>query len=159
MFTEMSEKSCRPTVTVAQRPFNVSLSPERTGCRKKIEAIVRPEAVEEVKSALFAANVEGMTISQVQGAGNQHGWTEYYRGTEVLVRMRAKVKIEIVLPDERVDTVADIILAAARTGKEGEVGDGKIFIYPVEEAIRIHTGERGVEAILTSKVEQDAVTA
>ena len=126
---------------------------------KKIEAIVRPEAVEEVKSALFAANVEGMTISQVQGAGNQHGWTEYYRGTEVIVRMRAKVKIEIVLADERVDTVADIILVAARTGKEGEVGDGKIFIYPVEEAIRIHTGERGVEAILTSKVEQDAVTA
>lgn len=86
---------------------------------KKIEAIVRPEAVEEVKSALFAANVEGMTISQVQGAGNQHGWTEYYRGTEVLVRMRAKVKIEIVLPDERVDTVADIILAAAVPARKG----------------------------------------
>ena len=114
---------------------------------KKIEAIVRPEAVEEVKSALFAANVEGMTISQVQGAGNQHGWTEYYRGTEVLVRMRAKVKIEIVLADERVDTVADIILVAARTGKEGEVGDGKIFIYDVENVIKVRTGEEGYDAL------------
>jgi nitrogen regulatory protein P-II 1 len=119
---------------------------------KKIEAIVRPEVIEDIKSALFAANVEGMTISQVQGAGNQHGWTEYYRGTEVLVQMRAKVKIEIVLPDERIDEVCNVILTNARTGQNGEVGDGKIFIYPVEEAIRIHTGERGVEAILTSKM-------
>ena len=120
---------------------------------KKIEAIVRPEVIEDIKSALFVADVEGMTISQVQGAGNQHGWTEYYRGTEVLVQMRAKLKIEIVLPDERIDEVCDVILANARTGSTGEVGDGKIFIYPVEEAIRIHTGERGVDAILTSKQE------
>ena len=120
---------------------------------KKIEAIVRPEVIEDIKSALFVADVEGMTISQVQGAGNQHGWTEYYRGTEVLVQMRAKVKIEIVLPDERIDEVCDVILANARTGSTCEVGDGKIFIYPVEEAIRIHTGERGVDAILTSKQE------
>ena len=120
---------------------------------KKIEAIVRPEVIEDIKSALFVADVEGMTISQVQGAGNQHGWTEYYRGTEVLVQMRAKGKIEIVLPDERIDEVCDVILANARTGSTGEVGDGKIFIYPVEEAIRIHTGERGVDAILTSKQE------
>ena len=120
---------------------------------KKIEAIVRPEVIEDIKSALFVADVEGMTISQIQGAGNQHGWTEYYRGTEVLVQMRAKVKIEIVLPDERIDEVCDVILANARTGSTGEVGDGKIFIYPVEEAIRIHTGERGVDAILTSKQE------
>lgn len=120
---------------------------------KKIEAIVRPEVIEDIKGALFAANVEGMTISQVQGAGNQHGWTEYYRGTEVLVQMRAKVKVEIVLPDDRVDSVVDIILNSARTGTAGEVGDGKIFIYPLEEAIRIHTGERGVDAILTSKKE------
>jgi nitrogen regulatory protein P-II 1 len=122
---------------------------------KKIEAIVRPEVIEDIKSALFAADVEGMTISQVQGAGNQHGWTEYYRGTEVLVQMRAKVKIEIVLPDERIDGVCDVILNTARSGEHGEVGDGKIFIYPVEEAIRIHTGERGVSAILTSKQEQE----
>ena len=118
---------------------------------KKIEAIVRPEVIEDIKSALFAANVEGMTISQVQGAGNQHGWTEYYRGTEVLVQLRAKVKIEIVLPDERIDEVCQVIMENARTGAGGEVGDGKIFIYPIEEAIRIHTGETGIDAILTSK--------
>ncbi len=120
---------------------------------KKIEAIVRPEVIEDIKSALFAADVEGMTISQVQGAGNQHGWTEYYRGTEVLVQLRAKVKIEIVLPDERIDEVCRVILDNARTGVTGEVGDGKIFIYQVEEAIRIHTGETGIDAILTSKEE------
>lgn len=120
---------------------------------KKIEAIVRPEVIEDIKSALFAADVEGMTISQVQGAGNQHGWTEYYRGTEVLVQLRAKVRIEIVLPDERIDEVCRVILDNARTGVTGEVGDGKIFIYPVEEAIRIHTGETGIDAILTSKEE------
>ena len=120
---------------------------------KKIEAIVRPEVIEDIKSALFAADVEGMTISQVQGAGNQHGWTEYYRGTEVLVQLRAKVKIDIVLPDERIDEVCRVILDNARTGVTGEVGDGKIFIYQVEEAIRIHTGETGIDAILTSKEE------
>lgn len=115
---------------------------------KKIEAIVRPEVIEDVKNALFAANIEGMTISQVQGAGNQHGWTEFYRGTEVLVQMRAKVKVEIVLPDEEIQPTIDIILGAAKTG---EVGDGKIFVFPVEEAIRIRTGERGDAAILTSR--------
>ncbi|MBS5450492.1 MAG: P-II family nitrogen regulator [Coriobacteriia bacterium] len=118
---------------------------------KKIEAIVRPEVIEDIKNALFAADIEGMTISQALGAGNQHGWTEYYRGTEVLVQMRAKVKIEIVLPDDEVDTVVDTIIGSAKTGTDGEVGDGKIFIYPVEEAIRIRTGERGDAAILTSK--------
>ncbi len=120
---------------------------------KKIEAIVRPEVIEDIKSALFAADVEGMTISQVQGAGNQHGWTEYYRGTEVLVQLRAKVKIEIVLPDDRIEDVCKVIVKNARTGTSGEVGDGKIFIYPVEEAVRIHTGETGDGAILTSKKE------
>ena len=118
---------------------------------KKIEAIVRPEVIEDVKNALFAANIEGMTISQVQGAGNQHGWTEYYRGTEVLVQMRAKVKVEIVLPDEEIQPTIDIIVKAAKTGDTGEVGDGKVFVFPVEEAIRIRTGERGDAAILTSK--------
>lgn len=118
---------------------------------KKIEAIVRPEVIEDVKNALFAANIEGMTISQVQGAGNQHGWTEYYRGTEVLVQMRAKVKVEIVLPDDEIQPTIDIIVKAAKTGDTGEVGDGKVFVFPVEEAIRIRTGERGDAAILTSK--------
>ena len=120
---------------------------------KMITAIVRPEKLEPLKEALFAAQVSGMTISQVQGCGSQHGWKEYYRGTEVLVQLRAKVKIEIVLPDERIDEVCRVILDNARTGVTGEVGDGKIFIYPVEEAIRIHTGETGIDAILTSKEE------
>lgn len=134
---------------------------------KKIEAIVRPEVIEDVKGALFAADIEGMTISQVMGAGNQHGWKEYYRGTEVLVQMRAKVKVEIVLPDDEVDAVVQTIIGAAKTAPEGEVGDGKVFIYPVEEAIRIRTGECGDAAILTSKktsrlevpVESDAPAA
>lgn len=122
---------------------------------KKIEAIVRPEAVEDVKGALCAAHVEGMTISQVQGAGNQHGWTEFYRGTEVLVQTRTKVKLEIVLPDDEVESVIDTIISAAKSGSDGEVGDGKIFVYPVEQAIRIRTGERGESAILTSKQSAD----
>lgn len=120
---------------------------------KKVEAIVRPEVLEDVKVALCAIHVEGMTISQAQGAGNQVGWTEYYRGVEVLVQMRAKAKVEVVVPDEKVETVVDAIASAAKTGADGEVGDGKIFIFPVEEAIRIRTGERGDAAILVSKEE------
>ena len=86
----------------------------------------------------------GMTISQVQGCGSQHGWKEYYRGTEVLLNMVPKIKFEIVVDDERVDALVDLVSTVARTG---EVGDGKIFIFPVEEVVRIRTGERGDEAI------------
>lgn len=111
---------------------------------KRIIAIVRPEKLEILKEELFAANVAGMTISQVSGCGNQHGWKEYYRGTEVLLNMVPKVKFEIVADDERVDDIVGVILKAARTG---EVGDGKIFISPVEEVIRIRTGEKGDDAI------------
>ena len=120
---------------------------------KKVTAIIRPEKLEELKDALNEKGIHGMTVYEVMGCGSQHGWTEYYRGTEVLVQLRAKVKIEIVLPDERIDEVCRVILDNARTGVTGEVGDGKIFIYPVEEAIRIHTGETGIDAILTSKEE------
>lgn len=111
---------------------------------KKVSAIVRPEKLEPLKDALSAANVAGMTISQVHGCGNQHGWKEYYRGTEVLLNMIPKVKFELVVPDERVDAVIDLICDVARTG---EVGDGKIFVSPVEEVVRIRTGERGSEAV------------
>ena len=111
---------------------------------KRIIAIVRPEKLEAVKDALFKADVSGMTISQVNGCGNQHGWTEYFRGTEVLLNMVPKVKFEIVADDEQVDRIVDVICAAARTDS---VGDGKIFISPVEEVVRIRTGERGLEAI------------
>jgi nitrogen regulatory protein P-II 1 len=111
---------------------------------KKIEAIIRPSKLEVVKDALTTAEVKGMTISQVKGFGNQLGWKEYFRGNEILVNLLSKVKFEIVTTDERVPELVDLIIAQAQTG---EVGDGKIFIYPVEEVIRIRTGERGEAAI------------
>lgn len=111
---------------------------------KKISAIVRPEKLESLKDALFAAKVSGMTISQVHGCGNQHGWKEYYRGTEVLLNMVPKVKFEIVVGDDQVDEIVDLICETARTG---DVGDGKIFIFPVDEVVRIRTKERGEAAV------------
>ena len=111
---------------------------------KKITAIVRPEKLEPLKEALFAAQVGGMTISQVQGCGSQHGWKEYYRGTEGLLNMIPKVKFELVAADDQVQSLVDLIRATARTG---EVGDGKIFIFPVEEVVRIRTGETGEAAV------------
>ena len=111
---------------------------------KKITAIVRPEKLEPLKDALFEAKVSGMTISQVQGCGSQHGWKEYYRGTEVLLNMIPKVKFELVAADDQVQSLVDLIRATARTG---EVGDGKIFIFPVEEVVRIRTGETGEAAV------------
>ena len=111
---------------------------------KRVTAIVRPEKMEPLKEALFEAHVSGMTISQVHGCGNQHGWKEYFRGTEVLLNMVPKVKFEIVVEEHDADRVVGVILAVARTG---EVGDGKIFIYTVEEVIRIRTGEVGDAAV------------
>ncbi len=111
---------------------------------KKITAIVRPEKLEPLKDALFAARVNGMTISQVQGCGSQHGWKEYYRGTEVLLNMVPKVKFEIIVSDDQVDAIVDVISTTARTG---EVGDGKIFVFPVDEVVRVRTGERGEKAV------------
>ena len=111
---------------------------------KRLSAIVRPEKLEPLKEALFAADVSGMTITQVMGCGHQHGWSEYYRGTEVLLNMIPKVKFELIVEDEAVDGLVDLICDTASTG---EVGDGKIFISPVEEVIRIRTRERGRQAI------------
>lgn len=111
---------------------------------KKITAIVRPEKMEVLKDALFEAKVSGMTISQVQGCGNQHGWKEYYRGTEVLLNMLPKVKFEIVVDDAAVANLVDLIVKTAQTG---EVGDGKIFVFPCEEVVRIRTGESGPAAV------------
>ncbi len=111
---------------------------------KRITAIVRAEKLEALKDALFAAGVRGMTIVQVQGCGSQHGWKEYVRGTEVLLNTIPKVQFDLVVPDEQVGGVVDVICRAAHTG---EVGDGKIFIAPVEEVVRIRTGERGALAI------------
>lgn len=111
---------------------------------KRIIAIIRPEKMESLKEALFSADVSGMTISQCNGCGNQHGWKEYYRGNEIILNMVPKVKFEIVADDDDVDNIVNVILDTAQTG---EVGDGKIFISPVEEIIRIRTGERGDDAI------------
>ena len=97
-----------------------------------------------MKEALFAANVSGMTIAQVMGCGNQHGWSEYYRGTEVLLNMIPKVKFELIVADDAVDGIVELICDTAATG---EVGDGKIFISPVEEVVRIRTREHGEAAI------------
>ena len=111
---------------------------------KRIIAIVRPEKLEPLKEALFAANVSGMTIAQVMGCGNQHGWSEYYRGTEVLLNMIPKVKFELIVANDAVDGIVELICDTAATG---EVGDGKIFISPVEEVVRIRTREHGEAAI------------
>jgi nitrogen regulatory protein P-II 1 len=111
---------------------------------KKVTAIVRPEKLETVKEALFEAGVSGMTIFQVQGCGAQHGWKEYFRGTEVLLNMVPKIQFEIVLDDGKVDEIVDVICKCAQTGN---VGDGKIFISPIEGVIRIRTGEKDSEAL------------
>ena len=111
---------------------------------KKIEAIIKPFKLEEVKDALAAIGVEGMTITEVKGFARQKGHTEIYRGSEYTVDFLPKLKMEIVLPDDKVDAAAAAIIQAARTGK---IGDGKIFILPLEQVIRIRTEEKGDQAI------------
>ncbi len=111
---------------------------------KKIEAIIRPFKLDEVKIALVNAGVVGMTVSEVRGFGRQKGQTERYRGSEYTVEFLQKLKIEIVIEDDQVDMVVDKIISAARTG---EIGDGKIFVHPVDEIIRIRTGEKNIEAV------------
>jgi nitrogen regulatory protein P-II 1 len=114
---------------------------------KKIEAIVRPSKLEPLKEALTQVNIKGMTVSEVHGVGNQGGWKEYYRGTEVLVNMLPKVKFEIVTTDDRVKELLAVIIETAKSGEVGEVGDGKIFVSSVDEVVRIRTGESGDVAI------------
>jgi nitrogen regulatory protein P-II 1 len=114
------------------------------GAVKKIEAIIKPFKAEPVKEALLAAGVEGMTLSEVKGFGRQKGHSEIYRGTEYTVDFLPKIKFEMVVPDERAQRAVEAILVAARTGK---IGDGKIFVGEVEEAVRIRTGDRGTEAL------------
>jgi nitrogen regulatory protein P-II 1 len=111
---------------------------------KKIEAIIRPFKLDEVKIALVNAGIVGMTVSEVRGFGRQKGQTERYRGSEYTVEFLQKLKIEIVVDDTQVDTVVDRIISAARTG---EIGDGKIFVSPINEIIRIRTGEKNTEAV------------
>jgi nitrogen regulatory protein P-II 1 len=111
---------------------------------KKIEAIIKPFKLEEVKDALGEVGIEGMTVSEVKGFGRQKGHTEIYRGSEYTVDFLPKIKIEMVLPDNQVETAVTAIVSSAKTGK---IGDGKIFVSPVDEAIRIRTEEKGDKAV------------
>jgi nitrogen regulatory protein P-II 1 len=114
---------------------------------KKIEAIIKPFKLDDVKDALDEVGVHGLTVVEVKGFGRQKGHTELYKGAEYVVDFLPKVKVEVVVDDELVARVVDAIVRAARSGPEGKIGDGKIFILPVEEAVRIRTGERGSDAL------------
>ena len=111
---------------------------------KKVEAIIKPFKLDEVKEALSAIGVQGITVSEVKGFGRQKGHTELYRGAEYVVDFLPKVKIEMLVDDVKAAQVVEVIKDAARTGR---IGDGKIFVLPVDEVVRIRTGERGTAAI------------
>jgi nitrogen regulatory protein P-II 1 len=111
---------------------------------KKIEAIIKPFKLENVKEALSGNGIKGLTVTEVKGFGRQKGHKELYRGAEYEIEFLPKVKLEIVVPDSEVETVVDAIVASARTGR---LGDGKVFVIPIEEVVRIRTGERGEKGI------------
>ena len=111
---------------------------------KMIKAVIKPFKLDEVRDALTKIGIEGMTVSEVRGFGRQKGHTELYRGAEYVVDMLPKIELEVVVPDARVDLVVETIRKAANTGR---IGDGKIFVTPVLESIRIRTGERGEDAL------------
>jgi nitrogen regulatory protein P-II 1 len=111
---------------------------------KKIEAIIKPFKLEEAKEALSNVGIKGLTVSEVKGFGRQKGHKELYRGAEYEIEFLPKVKLEVVVPDSEVEKVIEAIVSAARTGR---LGDGKVFVYPVDEVVRIRTGERNEEAI------------
>ncbi len=111
---------------------------------KKIEAIIQPSKLEELKESLHLENINGITISQVMGCGNQKGWKEFYRGSEVFLNVLPKVQFSMVVPDERVDSIIELIIKTVHTD---DVGDGKIFISDVERVIRIRNGEEGENAL------------
>jgi nitrogen regulatory protein PII len=114
---------------------------------KMVIAIIRHEHLQDVQDVLDECGVSGVTMTEVKGCGAQRGYTERYRGTAVNISLRPRLKIEAVMRAEIVDRVVEMMAGAARTGAEGEVGDGKIFVINVEEAIRIRTGERGPETV------------
>ncbi len=111
---------------------------------KKVEAIIKPFKLDDVREALSEIGIAGMTVTEVKGFGRQKGHTELYRGAEYVVDFLPKVKVEVVLAEDQVDRALEVITESARTGK---IGDGKIFVTPVEQVIRIRTGEEGEEAI------------
>jgi nitrogen regulatory protein PII len=124
--------------------MNVSGAMVRGGEVKKIEAIIKPFKLDDVKDALHDAGVSGITVTEVKGFGRQKGHTELYRGAEYVIDFLPKVKIEVVVEDSLVDNVVEAIAESARTGR---IGDGKIFVLDVEQAVRIRTGDRGADAI------------
>jgi nitrogen regulatory protein P-II 1 len=148
---------------MASAATTASVPPDRVGCihqdppnpaahakgpiMKMIEAIIQPSKLEAVKEALNEVEVVRLTISDVQGFGRQKGHTEIYRGHEYTVNLLRKVKLQIAVNDEFVEPTVQAIIKAGRSGDEGKVGDGKIFILPLDDCIRIRTGERGPEAI------------
>jgi nitrogen regulatory protein P-II 1 len=111
---------------------------------KKIEAIIRHERLQEVQDALDQLGVSGLTVSEVVGCGRQKGYTEQYRGVRANISLLPKIKVESVVPSDIVDSVVEAIAGAARTG---EIGDGRVFVYPVEQSIRIRTGESGEDSV------------
>ena len=111
---------------------------------KKVEAIIRPERLQNVQDALDKLGVSGLTVTEVVGCGRQKGYTEQYRGSRANISLLPKLKVESVVPDEVVDRAVDAIVGAAYTG---ETGDGRVFVYDVEQAVRIRTGERGSDAL------------
>jgi nitrogen regulatory protein P-II 1 len=110
----------------------------------KVEAIIRPQKLDDVKAALDEIGIAGITVTEVHGSGKQKGYTQTYRGAEYTINLLQKVKIEVVVPENLVEQVVEVVQEAARTG---EIGDGKIFLIPVADAIRIRTGERGDSAV------------
>lgn len=110
----------------------------------KVEAIIRPQKLEEVKAALDELGIAGITVTEVHGSGRQKGYTQTYRGAEYTINLLQKVKIEVVVPEALTESVVEVVQDAARTG---EIGDGKIFLIPVADAVRIRTGERGDSAV------------
>jgi nitrogen regulatory protein P-II 1 len=111
---------------------------------KKVEAIIKPFKLDEVKEALSSVGCQGLTVTEVKGFGRQKGHTELYRGAEYVVDFLPKVKLEVIVSDDKVSQVVEAVEKAAKTGR---IGDGKIFVLPVEEIVRIRTGERGNEAL------------
>jgi nitrogen regulatory protein PII len=117
---------------------------------KKIEAIIRPERLQEVQDALDTLGVSGLTVTEVVGCGRQKGYTEQYRGSRANISLLPKIKVESVVPANVVDTAVDAIVGGARTG---EIGDGRVFVYPVEQAVRIRTDERGEDTVRHEQAE------
>ena len=117
---------------------------------RKIEAIIRPERLQDVQDALDGLGVSGLTVSDVVGCGRQKGYTEQYRGSRANISLLPKIKVESVVPPDMVDAAVDAIVSAARTG---EIGDGRVFVYPVELAVRIRTGESGEETVVHEQAE------